>query len=59
MNKLFCSKCKLEKEQAKFSRDKSSTRGYAYWCKSCMKNYRDHPNQKKKANEIPYFHFTV
>lgn len=51
MGKLFCSKCELEKEQTEFSRARSSTRGYAYWCKSCMKIYMNSPDQKNKTRE--------
>lgn len=51
MDKLTCSKCRLEKEANAFSKDKSSTRGYAYWCKDCMKINRDSPMSKKKAQK--------
>jgi hypothetical protein len=36
-----CTKCNLEKNELEFSKKKSRPDGLNYWCKSCVKVYRD------------------
>jgi hypothetical protein len=35
----FCTKCKIEKDEFEFHKDKSKKDGLNYWCKSCIKDY--------------------
>lgn len=44
-----CSKCKIEKSLAEFSKNKSSKDGYNNQCKTCYKEYQQ--NNKEKINE--------
>lgn len=50
-NKLVCSKCKKLKNVSEFSRNNSTTRGFCYMCKGCLKEYYSTPQMKKKRND--------
>ena len=43
-----CSKCNTEKSLVEFNKDKSTKDKTSYWCKSCMKEYKETRVSKTK-----------
>ena len=60
MDKLICTKCLIQKNEIEFSKQKSTKRGFSYWCKKCsnshQKEYRKRPEvvESKKEYWIKY-----
>ena len=48
-----CTKCKTEKDETEFSKDKNSKDGLNYRCKSCMREYQqtDAFKERRKGYE--------
>jgi hypothetical protein len=49
-----CTKCKIEKEETKFSKDKSRKDGLACWCKECRKQYSQENEEKIREHQKQY-----
>ena len=52
-----CSKCKIEKSTANFSKDRSRKSGLTRWCKSCVKARQQSPAGKAstKRSKVKYY----
>lgn len=46
-----CSKCKKEKKEDMFNKDKKFEDGLCIWCKECISKYRAQPKAKKYRKE--------
>ena len=46
MNIKYCTKCKIEKSLSEFGKNKSKEDGLTYWCKKCLKKYREENKEK-------------
>jgi transposase-like protein len=49
-----CTKCKVEKDEAEFSKETSRKDGLSYRCKSCMREYQqtDAFKASQKATDL-------
>lgn len=51
----ICTKCKIEKEKICFSKDKKAGDGLSWWCKICVKSYKDNNKEIiKKQRKVHY-----
>jgi len=49
-----CTKCKIEKDFTKFSKQKKTKDGLTYTCKSCSKEYRENNKERRNAQSKEY-----
>jgi hypothetical protein len=55
MGSKICTKCKKRKLVVKFSKNKSCKDGLQFWCKECIKEYREN-NKEKEAIRKKQWH---
>ena len=48
-----CSKCKIEKDESEFNKNKSTKSGLSRYCKECRKinKYKEHQKEYQKSNK--------
>jgi hypothetical protein len=54
-----CGKCKIEKDESEFSRDKSRKDGLQCKCKRCDKEYSLIPENKERKNEYQKEYYLI
>lgn len=48
MSVKVCTRCKIEKNESEFSKDKGKIDGLSCWCKNCQKDYNEARKEKRK-----------
>jgi hypothetical protein len=52
-----CSKCKKQKDESEFSKDRKCNDGLRCWCKECMRVYMQERYRNKRGSVKKYYNY--